>query len=41
MATECLLAMMASQLIEYEERLHGAFEKKHDMECTTVLLCFI
>ena len=35
MATECLLAMMASQPIEYKERLHGSFEKKHYIECTT------
>jgi hypothetical protein len=41
MPTECLLAMIASQPIEYKERLHGAFEKRYYMECTTILLFFI
>jgi hypothetical protein len=41
MPTEYLLAMIASQPIEYKERLHGAFEKRYYMECTTILLFFI
>jgi hypothetical protein len=33
---ECSLAMAAPQLIENQQRSYEVFEKKHDMECTTV-----
>src|SRR5439155_22368010 len=33
----CWRGMAASQPIEYKQRSQGVFEKKHDMEYTTVL----
>ena len=34
---ECSLAMAASQLMEHQQHASEVFEKKHTMECTTVV----